>query len=341
MYQWAVIGAGPAGIAAVGKLLDNGVAAKDLVWIDPQFCVGDFGTKWRNVPSNTKVKLFTRFLHASPAFNYAACAEDFALNFADPNANCYLNLMADPLQWVTHHLQSQVFCIKDTAEELFFQNQVWHIHLQESIIQANNVILAVGSEPKHLEFSSVKTLSLQEAMDHEYVKNHINKEDTIAVFGSSHSAILAIRNLVDAKVKRVINFYRSPLLYAVYYDDWILYDDTGLKGSTAEWARQHIDGQMPDNLERVFSDDENIEKFLPQCDRAVYAVGFERRSIKTNVPHLNHTEHDGKIAPGLYGIGIAYPEAKANRLGTVEYRVGLWKFMEYLQRVVPVWVGLE
>ena len=34
-YAWAVIGAGPAGIAAVGKLLDHGVADKDIVWIDP------------------------------------------------------------------------------------------------------------------------------------------------------------------------------------------------------------------------------------------------------------------------------------------------------------------
>jgi cation diffusion facilitator CzcD-associated flavoprotein CzcO len=341
MYQWAVIGAGPAGIAAVGKLLDNGIAAKQVAWIDPAFCVGDFGTRWRNVPSNTKVKLFTRFLHASKAFDYAACTEDFALNFAEPDANCYLHLMADPLQWVTDQLRAKVFCVKDIADELSFQNHVWHIHLQKSVIQAENVVLAVGSEPKHLDDTSVTTMALRDAMDHEYVKNHLNKNETIAVFGSSHSAILAIRNLVDAKVKRVINFYRSPLLYAIYYDDWILHDDTGLKGSTAQWAREHIEGRMPANLERVFSDEENIRHYLPQCDKAVYAVGFLRRVIKTNVAHADHTKDNGKIAPGLYGVGIAYPEAKANRLGTVEHRVGLWKFMEYLERVVPAWVGLK
>lgn len=63
-FDWAVIGAGPAGIAAVGKLLDAGVAPKRLAWIDPAFAVGDFGTKWRNVSSNTKVKKVINFYRA-------------------------------------------------------------------------------------------------------------------------------------------------------------------------------------------------------------------------------------------------------------------------------------
>ena len=45
-FQWAVVGAGPAGIAAVGKLLDHGVLPKTILWLDPQFCVGDLGRFW-------------------------------------------------------------------------------------------------------------------------------------------------------------------------------------------------------------------------------------------------------------------------------------------------------
>jgi len=36
-YQWVVIGAGPSGILAVGKLLDKGIPGKDIAWIDPEF----------------------------------------------------------------------------------------------------------------------------------------------------------------------------------------------------------------------------------------------------------------------------------------------------------------
>ena len=42
-YAWTVIGAGPAGIAAVGKLLDHGIAGEDIAWIDPAFAAGDIG----------------------------------------------------------------------------------------------------------------------------------------------------------------------------------------------------------------------------------------------------------------------------------------------------------
>ena len=44
-FDWAVIGAGPAGIAAIGKLLDAGIEPQRIAWIDPTFAVGDFGTQ--------------------------------------------------------------------------------------------------------------------------------------------------------------------------------------------------------------------------------------------------------------------------------------------------------
>src|SRR5437870_7382949 len=99
-FEWAVIGAGPAGIAAVGQLLENGIAAKDILWVDPEFSVGDFGTKWLNVPSNTRVKLFQMFLRSCKAFEYDQCEHDFALNHLNPMDNCLLRYMAEPLQWV-------------------------------------------------------------------------------------------------------------------------------------------------------------------------------------------------------------------------------------------------
>jgi hypothetical protein len=64
-YAWAVIGAGPAGIAAVGRLLDHGIAAEQIAWIDPGFAAGDLGPKWRPVSSNTIAETFLSFLNGS------------------------------------------------------------------------------------------------------------------------------------------------------------------------------------------------------------------------------------------------------------------------------------
>lgn len=339
LHSWAVIGAGPAGIAAVGKLIDSGVPEKEILWIDPKFTVGDFGTIWRNIPSNTKVKLFLNFLHGFAAFNYKNCSQDFAINSAEPIKTCYLRVMADPLQWVTNQLKNKVTCVTDTALELSLAKRTWQIKLKNSNLQAKNVILAIGAEPKTLAHPGLTSIPLQDVMDSEKIKNHINTE-TIAVFGSSHSAVLALRNLVEHKAKKIINFYRSPLCYAVYLDDWILFDDTGLKGPTADWARNNLDGELPPNLIRVYSSQENIDHFLPQCQKAVYAVGFEKRKLPIikDLGHLSYQEQSGIIAPGLFGFGIAFPEAKSNPFGMLEYRVGLAKFEEYIHRIMPIWL---
>ena len=69
-YTWAVIGPGPAGIATVGQLISHGVAPKTIIWIDPEFNVGDFAKHWSNESSNTTVKLFRDFLNHCDAFDY-------------------------------------------------------------------------------------------------------------------------------------------------------------------------------------------------------------------------------------------------------------------------------
>lgn len=53
---------------------------------------------------------------------------------------------------------------------------------------------------------------------------------------------------------------------------------------------------------------------------------------------VKHNPMTGVIAPGLFGVGIAFPQAKVNRDGLLEHRVGLWKFMQYLNDVLPLWM---
>jgi hypothetical protein len=140
---------------------------------------------------------------------------------------------------------------------------------------------------------------------------------------------------------RVINFYRSPLLFAVDYGDWILYDNIGLKGKTAEWARQDMKRVPPERLLRVASDDTTVRHYLPQCTKVVYSVGFDARCPR--VEGADPTMYDqktGVIAPGLFGCGIAFPERVVDRVGNVEFNVGLLKFAKFLHRVVPLWMSM-
>lgn len=339
-FSWAVVGAGPAGIATIGKLIDFGVDPHTIVWIDPAFKGGAFGTKWRHVPSNTLVALFRKFFLACQAFHFDQCPPEFAFHQLPPEKTCPLFVVAEPLQWVTEQLKPQVVCVTGWVEELKLCQHNWQIHLNENTYCFKNVVLAIGAEPKMLSYPVLTTLCLETALNPGQLASACESDDTIAVFGSSHSAILILRNLLEhTSVKKVINFYRDPLRYAVNLGDEILFDDTGLKGTTAQWARENLEGDLPKRLNRLLVSSPDFQKYLHECTKVIYAVGFERCYLKVEgLDSLTYNDKTGIIAPGLFGIGIAFPEAKENHLGIVEYRVGLWKFMDYLNKIVPVWL---
>lgn len=340
MLDWIVIGAGPAGIAALGKLLDRGILPSKIGWMDPYFTVGDFGRKWSQVPSNTRVGLFNTFLKGCNAFKFQDRPEKFHLEALNPEENCLLQHIAEPLQWITDHLKQRVQVFQSMAMALRLFNNHWEVKTKEKSVFAKNVILAIGSEPKTLSYPEIEAIPLETAFNPQKLSQSIAAQDTIAIFGSSHSAVLALANVLSLKPKSVINFYRSPHRYAIFLEDWILYDDTGLKGFAAEWAKKHLDGSMPGNLHRISVTDHTFNESLALCNKAIYAVGFEKRKLPVleQYENLDYDDKTGIIAPGLFGIGIAFPQAKLSPLGHLDHRVGLWKFMDYLNSILPIWI---
>jgi cation diffusion facilitator CzcD-associated flavoprotein CzcO len=338
-YAWTVVGAGPAGIVAVGRLLDHGIAPEEIAWVDPAFAAGDLGAKWRPVSSNTQVGFFLSYLNGSPAFRFSA-APPMPLREVDPEETCALDLVADPLVWITEHLRERVKAFETTATALFMEQRQWRIETEQRALTSTNVILAVGAVPKKLCYPQLKEIPLEVALDPEKLAEEPLGNATVAVFGSSHSSMIALPNLLRHPVEKVINFYRSPLRYAVYLDDWILFDDSGLKGQAAVWARENIDGVHPDRLERWRVSDPDFEEKLAACDFAVYTVGFEPRTLPETPQwgRLEYNPNNGILAPGLFGLGIAFPARSVDRYGYVEYRVGLKKFMDHLDSVLPLWL---
>jgi len=338
-YAWTVIGAGPAGIAAVGRLLDHGIAPEEIAWVDPAFAAGDLGAKWRSVSSNTQASLFLSYLHGSAAFRFST-APPMPLQEVDPDETCALALVADPLVWITAHLRERVKAFQTTATALFLERRRWRIETPLQQLTSKNVILAVGAVPKKLSYPRLTEIPVEVALDPEKLALEPLANATVAVFGSSHSSMIVLPNLLRHPVKKVVNFYRSPLTYAVYLDDWILFDDSGLKGRAADWARENIDGVYPDRLERCWVSSTDFEESLAACDRVVYTVGFERRALPETKQwgQLDYNPNNGILAPGLFGLGIAFPERATDRYGYVEYRVGLKKFMDHLDAVLPLWL---
>ncbi|MCH9622088.1 MAG: hypothetical protein S4CHLAM20_15230 [Chlamydiia bacterium] len=338
-FDWMVIGAGPAGIAAVGKLIDSGVSAKSIGWMDPYFQVGDLGRKWYKVSSNTEVDLFLKFLLDCEAFRYNERPKSFPIDKLPPKDTCQLQNIAEPLQWVTDHLIKKVNPIEDKALSLSLKDNRWEIKAENSKCFAKNVILANGCAEKRLTYPDIEEIPIDVALNPEKLQKAFNPDDTIGVFGASHSAVIVLQNLEKLKAKNIINFYRAPHVYAVQLDTWTLFDNTGLKGAAAIWAKKNLDGELPKSIKRTLTSDQSYEKDLSVCNKAVYAIGFERHQapVLEQFEKITYNDKTGIIAPGLFGFGIAFPQAQYDPLMNLEHRVGLWKFMDYLNTILPIW----
>ena len=181
------------------------------------------------------------------------------------------------------------------------------------------------------------------------------------MIGNSHSGILVCRNLYELAQSgerhiKVYNFRRRPIKYAIYREDGIVNDNTGLKGDTADWAKQIMEHDADPALLQVVDladehEDTVYREYLPKCSHIVYAIGYQRNAL----PKLYHENEriDKDIAfdmhssgfklgqasvPGLYGAGIAFPEEVADPDGNVEAAVGLAKFFKFAERVKDSWI---
>lgn len=341
--EWAIIGAGPAGICVVGLLLDLGVPGEKISWIDPKFNVGRLGESYGNVPANTQTKYFIEFINSCKAFQESESPAIAKLYTYNPDLEYPLQIIIDPLKDITQHLKKKIHAIQDTLQSLDFKEDLWHIGTSKKIITAYNVVLATGSHPRTLNYTTdITQIPLDAALDKMLLAENVERTDSIAVVGTAHSAILVLKYLTELNVKRIINFYNRPLQYGVPNQSGIINEENGLKGIAAQWALEILEKKPPANLIRILNKPEALDAWLPICNKIIYAIGFERNDLPaingTEKPYNHYDSSSGIIAPRLFGIGIAFPERIPDFEGTEQYGIGLNNFIEYAQRILPSWM---
>lgn len=334
--QWAVVGAGPAGIMSVGLLMDLGINAQDIVWIDPEFNVGRIGKYYQHVPANASTRIFFDFLNACKTFRMCASEAIDTLLFSDLESFQPLEIVVKPLQVITDHLCGRVLKKQKHLTSLSFKNDVWEIGTDGENITSAHVILAIGSRPKSLHYEEcLQELPLDLAIDRSTLATLVTPTDTVAVIGSAHSAILILKFLSELSVARILNFYiHQPEFHHPEYS---------LGGLTATWAKEVLLAAPPGNLLRVFNTKEARKAWLPLCTKIIYAAGYERNDIPpiNGTTQIIYDDSSGVIAPRLFGIGIAFPEKYIDDSGMSVAKIGLSNFMEYALRVMPQWINTK
>ncbi|KAJ5554443.1 hypothetical protein N7513_004402 [Penicillium frequentans] len=384
-----VVGAGPAGVAVMGNLLERQLGT--IAWIDPSFESGRVHRKYREVPSNTKVSLFQAYATAVQPFRTVI------ENTRQPNAfttmakldqekPCHLHYAADMIRGLTDGLMKRedVYACRGfvTAANLgdrTSNTSKWIVRIKrddsadEVEIETSRLILCTGSHPTNMPVPvpglDIECLDLDTVLKPSELTQILptSTPTTVAVVGASHSAILALLNLLQLASSSHPNlhvkwFTRHPLRYAEYKDGWILRDNTGLKGMAADFARAQLEddklptssaGEVITKIDCAGGEDRESAQYrshLPGCDYIVQAVGFTRDPLPQlakdgallamEFDHETgqfHERGNGAVIPGLFGSGIAFPQRVVDPYGNVEYAVGFFKFMKFLKKVVPSW----
>ncbi|RAH70834.1 uncharacterized protein BO66DRAFT_437788 [Aspergillus aculeatinus CBS 121060] len=308
-----VVGAGPAGLAVVGSLLEKRLGGK-IAWVDPYFQGGRVNRKYREVPSisNTKVSFFQAYATAVQPFRSVIADTRMPNPFTtmaklDQDKTCHLHHAADVVCALTDGLtkMDNVLPCRGTvtAANLSEQTSDWTVRIKfqdsqdEIDVMTPRLVLCTGSSPTEVSIPitghHIERLDLDLVLKPSELITHLphNKPLEIAVVGASHSAILALLNLADLARSshpelRIKWFTRHPLRYAEFMDGWILRDNTGLKGHAADFARQQLeDDKLPQSDAGRFitkvdcgggQESAQYQRVLPSCTHIVQAVGFTR-----------------------------------------------------------------
>lgn len=341
---WAVVGAGPAGIAVVGLLMDSGVPGKYIHWIDTEFNVGRLGKYYENVPGNARVNQYIAFLKACKTFGEVQTPSIDALMQMPGDATPALHVIIDPLKDITNYLRTRVMDVQDQIVSLDFKDTHWNIGFAHKIIASDHVVLATGSHPRPCPITSAgaQIIPLDMALDKNILAKCIAPTDTVMVVGSAHSALLIVRYLTEMAVNKIVNIYKHPIVYPTPTSAGVIWPEAGLKGELAKWTQTVLAHNPPANLVRAEYSEQMMDEWLPKCTKIIYAGGFDRNELPPINGDLNvYAKYDtsnGVIGPRLFGVGIAFPEKIVDAAGHAQYMVGLPFFMPYIQRIMPEWM---
>lgn len=335
--DWLVVGAGPAGIATIAALLDAAVKPENIIWVDDAFKVGALGKFYRNVPPNSSCQNFFTFFNLSTHLRRYAYLYR-RLTPATPSTRTLLEVIK-PLQKITDNLRLSVanVCARLDSVQYDKTTDLWHAFLPAIKLEARNVILATGSSPKSLQHEEhARTLPLHVALNKRKLQQSIKPNEAIAVFGSSHSAALVLKHLIELGCNRIFHIYKYPFRFRKKTKEGFVYPFSGLQGEAGKWASHSLPHPNITSLPLL---DNRLPSALNECSVIIDAIGFEPSSLPVRAEDLYPVPQGAhELGPRLYGVGIAFPDATRDASGHNEGAVSLLAFMRTLKREIPRWI---
>eukprot|EP00040_Diaphanoeca_grandis_P039143 m.258238 g.258238 ORF g.258238 m.258238 type:complete len:422 (+) comp36305_c0_seq1:1584-2849(+) len=313
----AVVGAGPAGICAVAALVKANVRVA-WIDSKHRTSVGRL-SKFCNVHSNTKVELVTNWLQGPLLGSFIASSpramaatkliKDNALplkyarggvddQYSPQEHWCTLGDIVRVFELIaqTLHNHPNVTVFDGYVNELHrpLASTPWSVSIDSqtnescSIVEAGAVVLAVGAEPKTVGViealqlnhgNSPRILSAEMAIDRLQLETLVKAGESIALFGTSHTAGLIAMHLRDMECDGRLTVFG---LDAVRNAKWesppgqYRYSASGLKGAAAAFIEHQRNGDVANPTPLLFhkpASSLSVQE-LQAFDVVIPAVGY-------------------------------------------------------------------
>jgi hypothetical protein len=334
-----IIGAGVSGLLLILLLAETSFPLNTITIVDPHFDGGDLIRKWSSVMSNTPWSVTLESIQTHlPSVNIPKWALELPLDKPTP-VSTIARLIRDCAKTVLDKVER----IHGTVDHINWTSttSTWSITVKKEqmfhTFVKKALCLTHGSLPKELD-SSIPSIPLEVALDKNRLATYIKPTDKVIVFGTRHSGIYALKNLIDCSANTV-GVYKDSKPFVFARDG--VYD--GLKLEGAGIADDINAGKYPVQM-IALSNISNILREVRSADWAVYAIGFESRQIDISVDSVSligKSDYDinGKFInyPNAWGFGIAYPSQAPDG---IHWDVGVSSFLEHIHRQIPSIISL-
>ena len=326
-FKYGIVGFGISGQLLVCELLKRGILPKDIVLLDANFLGGSLITEYGSVMSNTQWWKTKKALKEYEPWSTKILD---GLDEQIQETQCTpVRQIANACYKVAMEAAKDVEKKVTTVKQIQISDAGWTLIHLFGMLNVHKLFICPGGYPKTLNVD-LPQIPLSIALHKQKLGNIISKEDTIVVFGTSHSGTICLDNLHSLGV-RAIGVYKKSLPFT--FADEGAYD--GLKEDSAKVAKKILEGNYTNTVLVSWSDPLKLHRFLKSATKSICAIGFQKASDFC----AEYTEYDpatGKIsgAKNMYGFGMAYPGVSiVNDQSYVD--VSVLSFQEQIQRCLP------
>jgi hypothetical protein len=328
-----ILGAGVSGILLILLLAETSVPLDSIYIVDPHFDGGDLTRKWSAIMSNTpwSVTLLSVKTHL-PSLQIPKWAEALPLDAPTP-----VSTIAKLLRECAQPILRRVNVIQDYATDVSMSTATsrWTISLKGGRqIISKVVCLTQGGTPKQLDVS-IPSIPLEIALDIGRLKRYIEPYHKVLVFGTRHSGVHVLKNLVDCSANSVFGIYKSSTNPFIHARDG---EYNGIKLDASTIADEIIANKYPSISLLPITDVSRILRESRSADWVIYATGFEARQISMKIDNEPILSSKYEPTSGIihkcesaWGFGLAYPSQAPDG---IHFDVGVSSFLEHIHRQI-------